>query len=368
MAHLPSRPSLLPDPATSGPVIVGMSGGVDSAVSAWLLQRWGYEVQGLFMSNWEDDADAYCTTAGDYQDARRVCDVVGIVLHRVSFAGEYRQRVFELFLREYSAGRTPNPDVLCNREIKFGVCVDYMRRLGGAWIATGHYARVVHGARRVAAAQRRAMRPRTRAISCTASTPAALARCLFPLGELTKGEVRAARARRGPAGARQARQHRHLLHRRTPLCGVPRPLPSPATRADADRGRADRGEHQGLPFYTLGQRSGLKLGGRAGAAQAPWYVADKDSARNALIVVQRPDHPLLLSRSFEVTDLQWLAEAPAAGTRCQVKPRYRQRDLPCRVYPDRRSAGASSSTNRSAPRRRASMRCSTPASSAWAAA
>ena len=137
-------PQTLPDPKSAGTVMVGMSGGVDSAVAALLLRTAGYSLQGLFMSNWEDDDDAYCTTAADFQDAREVCETLGIPLHRVSFAGQYRERVFSHFLQEYTAGRTPNPDVLCNREIKFGVCLDYMHRLGASWIATGHYARLRH--------------------------------------------------------------------------------------------------------------------------------------------------------------------------------------------------------------------------------
>src|ERR1700691_885454 len=137
-------PGPLPPPSLAGTIIVGMSGGVDSAVAAMLLRDAGYAVQALFMSNGEDDDDAYCTTATDFQDARRVCESLGIALHRVSFAAQYRERVFAHFLREYAAGRTPSPDVLCNREIKFGLCLDYMHRLGGSWIATGHYARVRH--------------------------------------------------------------------------------------------------------------------------------------------------------------------------------------------------------------------------------
>src|SRR5271163_2302736 len=140
----PDPPDTAIGPSIAGTVIVGISGGVDSAVAALLLQRAGHAVEGLFMSNWEDDDDAYCTTAADFQDARRVCEILGVPLHRVSFAAEYRERVFAHFLKEYAAGRTPNPDVLCNREIKVGVCLNYMRRLGASWTATGHYARLAH--------------------------------------------------------------------------------------------------------------------------------------------------------------------------------------------------------------------------------
>src|SRR5258707_1918952 len=189
----PPRPeslAALSDPKRAGTVIGGMSGGVDSAVAALLLQREGYAVQGLFMSNWEDDDDAYCTTADDFQDARRVCETLGIVLHRVSFAAQYRERVFQLFLREYAAGRTPNPDVLCNREIKFGVCLDYMHRLGASWIATGHYARVDSdggGRRRL---RKGADAAKDQSYFLHQVAPAAFSKTLFPIGHLNTAEAR----------------------------------------------------------------------------------------------------------------------------------------------------------------------------------
>ena len=226
---LPGSPGPLPDPTLAGTVIVGMSGGVDSAVAALLLRDAGYAVQGLFMSNWEDDDDAYCTTAADFQDARRVCETLGIVLHRASFAEQYRDRVFDLFLREYSAGRTPNPDVLCNREIKFGVCLDYMHRLGASWIATGHYARL----RQTAAG------PQLLKAADTAKDQsyflhgvAAAALRQDPVSDRRAAQSRGtqAGARRGAAGVRQAGQHRHLLHRRAALSRISQPLSAHANR------------------------------------------------------------------------------------------------------------------------------------------
>ena len=310
---LPDSPLPAPDPET---VIVGLSGGVDSAVAALLLKELGHEVQGLFMSNWEDEDDGYCTTAADFQDARRVCEALDIPLHRVSFAGEYRERVFRQFLREYAAGRTPNPDVLCNREIKFGVCLDYMHRLGAGRIATGHYARLrrtEHGTLLLKAADD----SKDQSYFLHSVDPAALGRTLFPLGELRKDEVR----RRAHAAGLSVydkpdstgicfigeRPFEDFLGRY--IEGSAGPIEDPAGMVI--------GEHRGLSFYTIGQRSGLRVGGRAGSAPAPWYVAAKDLERNALIVVQDHDHPLLMSAAFEVEELHWLAGAappePSAG-------------------------------------------------------
>jgi tRNA-uridine 2-sulfurtransferase len=326
------------DPQSAGTVIVGMSGGVDSAVAALLLRNAGFAVQGLFMSNWEDD-DGYCTTAADFQDARRSCDVLGIALHQVSFAAQYRERVFSHFLREYAAGRTPNPDVLCNREIKFGVCLDYMQRLGAGWIATGHYARIIHsGGCPVLLKARDPAKDQSYFLH---SVPAdALAKTLFPLGDLRKSEVRRlAHAAGLPVFDKPdstgicfigERPFRDFLsqHIRTD--------PGPIETADGQV----IGEHRGLALYTLGQRGGLGVGGRSGAGAAPWYVAEKIAARNALIVVQDQDHPLLLSDSFDVEQMHWMNanDASAMPLECGVKTRYRQNDLACTVSPGARGA------------------------------
>jgi tRNA-specific 2-thiouridylase len=321
----------LPDPTLAGTIIVGMSGGVDSAVAAMLLRDAGYAVQGLFMSNWEDDDDAYCTTAADFQDARRVCETLGIALHRASFAAQYRERVFELFLREYSAGRTPNPDVLCNREIKFGVCLDYMHRLGASWIATGHYARLRQssaGPQLLKAADT----AKDQSYFLHGVDAAALARTVFPIGELRKTEVRRlAHAAGLPVYDKPDSTGICFIGERPFQEFLSRHLRTEPGAIENDRG-AILGEHRGLALYTLGQRSGLGLGGRAGAAAAPWYVADKDTQRNVLIVVQDQDHPLLLSDAFDVEQMRWLNfEAGGEPLECMVKTRYRQNDLRCTV-------------------------------------
>jgi tRNA-specific 2-thiouridylase len=313
-------------------VIVGMSGGVDSAVAALLLRDAGYSVQGLFMSNWEDD-DGYCTTAEDFQDARRVSEVLGIALHRVSFAGEYRDRVFKLFLQEYAAGRTPNPDVLCNREIKFGICLEYMQRLGAAWIATGHYARV-RRTNGVAQLLKAADLTKDQSYFLHSVAQPALAKTLFPLGDLRKAEVRRMAHSAGlPVFDKPDSTGICFIGERPFQEFLSSHLHTEAGPIETPDGRIV-GEHRGLALYTLGQRSGLKVGGRAGAAAAPWYVADKILARNALIVVQDQDHPLLLSDSFSVEHMHWIdpGEAATPPIECAVKTRYRQGDLPCLLH------------------------------------
>jgi tRNA-specific 2-thiouridylase len=315
-------------------VVLALSGGVDSAVSAVLLQRAGYDVHALFMRNWDEDEDGYCTAAADLQDARRVCDDLGIPLHAVTFAAEYRARVFRHFLDELAAGRTPNPDVACNREIKFGVCYEHALRLGADWFATGHYARM-QGGRLL-----RGLDPGKDQTYFLHTVPGAmLSRTLFPIGDLPKDEVR-----------RLAHQHALPVHDKRDSTGIcfigERPfaefltqyLPAQPGAIETPAGRR-LGTHRGLMYYTLGQRQGLEVGGVRGAAEKPWYVAKKDLQRNTLVVVQQHDHPLLLCNEFTTEPAHWIAGTPpAAQFRCTVKTRYRQADPACavRVLPDGR--------------------------------
>ncbi|MCE3284025.1 MAG: tRNA 2-thiouridylase [Steroidobacteraceae bacterium] len=311
-------------------VVLAISGGVDSAVAAILLRQAGHDVQALFMRNWDEDEDGYCTAAADLQDARKVCDDLDIPLHTVTFAAEYRERVFTHFLAELRAGRTPNPDVACNREIKFGVCFEHARRLGADRFATGHYART-DDARLLRALDE----AKDQSYFLHTVPGAMLARTLFPVGALPKSEVR-----------RIAHEHGLPVHDKRDSTGIcfigERPfaeflqtyLPAQPGPIETPEGRA-LGAHRGLMYYTLGQRQGLEVGGVRGAAEKPWYVARKDLDRNALIVVQQHDHPLLLARVITTEPAQWVAGLPPVHPgdrfRCTVKTRYRQADQPCEV-------------------------------------
>ncbi len=313
-------------------VIVGLSGGVDSAVAALLLKDQGYDVHGLFMSNWDDD-DGYCTTAQDYQDARAVARELGIPLHRVSFAAEYRERVFKYFLREHRAGRTPNPDVLCNREVKFGVALRYAKRLGGACYATGHYTRIVPTASGAELHKARD-RAKDQTYFLHAVERADFEHALMPIGDYCKEDVRD-RARKAGLPVFDKPDSTGICFIgerpfRDFLARFVRDEPGPIESPEGER----LGTHRGLAFYTLGQREGLLIGGRRGRAEQPWYVAVKDSSRNALVVVQGHDHPLLWSRELTTGAMHWLLSAPAEPLRCTVKVRYRQPDQLATLAPD----------------------------------
>ncbi|WP_255320810.1 tRNA 2-thiouridine(34) synthase MnmA [Halomonas cupida] len=316
----------------TGKVIVGMSGGVDSSVSALRLIEQGYQVEGLFMKNWdEDDGTEYCTAKEDLADAQAVCERLGIKLHTANFAAEYWDNVFEHFLAEYKAGRTPNPDILCNREIKFKVFLDYAEMLGAEMIATGHYVRQ----------QVRDGRPRLlkgldhnkdQSYFLHAVPEAAIARTLFPVGEIEKPEVRAIAERHGLVTARKKdstgicfigeRRFSDFLRQYLPA------QPGTIQTPDGDV----IGEHMGLMYYTLGQRQGLGIGGLANYSEDPWYVAGKDLERNVLIAVQGKHHSLLYSDSLVTEAMDWVAgEAPFAEGRLTAKTRYRQSDVPCTI-------------------------------------
>jgi tRNA-specific 2-thiouridylase len=306
-----------------------MSGGVDSSVAALLLREQGHDVHGLFMQNWDED-DVYCSAADDFQEARAAADVLGIPLHRVNFAAEYRARVFEHFLAEHRAGRTPNPDVLCNREIKFGIFLEYARRLGATRIATGHYARVAHDAAGIAHLYQGRDRAKDQSYFLHAIPQEALGVTLFPLGDLAKSEVRA-RARAAGLANHDRRDSTGICfigerHFRTFLAGF---LPEEPGAMRTPEGETV-GRHSGLAYYTLGQRQGLGLGGRRGGTEAPWFVIGKDVAENVLYVGQGDDHPWLYSEALTANAMHWIATAPARlPLRCAARVRYRQPQQTC---------------------------------------
>jgi tRNA-specific 2-thiouridylase len=311
-------------------IVVGLSGGVDSAVAAWLLKREGHDVVGLFMKNWEDDDDdEYCSTREDLVDAVSAAERIGIEVDAVNFAAEYRERVFASFLAEYRAGRTPNPDVLCNAEIKFKAFLDHAMARGAERIATGHYARLDRRGGRMALLK--GVDPgKDQSYFLHRLTQAQLERTLFPVGGLAKSEVRRI--------AREAGLPNHAKRDSTGICFIgerpfreflSRYLPrEPGPMVTPERERV--GEHVGLMYYTLGQRQGLGIGGRRGGAGEPWYVAGKDLQSNTLTVVQGHDHPRLLSRTLAAGDASWVAgAAPEPGGELRAKTRYRQADAEC---------------------------------------
>jgi len=311
-------------------IVVGMSGGVDSAVAALLLTRAGYDVHGLYMSNWEDDDDAYCTSAQDFQDARATAAELGIPLHRVSFAAQYRARVFEYFLGEYQAGRTPNPDVLCNREIKFGVCLEYADRLGAKRFATGHYARLAAGPAGPQLLKARDA-DKDQSYFLHAVQPEHFARVLFPLGELTKPEVRTLAREAGlPVFDKPDSTGICFIGERPFREFLARYIPTSPGDIVTEHGEVI-GKHRGLAFYTLGQRGGLEIGGRAGHDEQPWYVAAKNLARNELTAVQGHDHPLLVSHALLTGPCHWQVEPDNPEIHAHIKVRYRQADQGCRA-------------------------------------
>ena len=321
-------------------VVVGLSGGVDSAVTAHLLKQQGHEVVGIFMKNWEDDDDdEYCSTKQDFIDAAAVADVIGIDIEHVNFAADYKDRVFAEFLREYQAGRTPNPDILCNAEIKFKAFLDHAMRLGADKIATGHYARVRHNpATGLHELLKGVDASKDQSYFLHRLTQVQLSQTLFPVGEIEKTEVRRLADEAGLPNARKKdstgicfigeRPFREFLNRY--IAKAPGPI-----KTDAGR---KIGQHQGLSFYTLGQRQGLGIGGikdkgaqRGGGDHEPWFVARKDMTHNTLWVVQGHDHPWLLSSQLQADDLSWIAGSPPPAGAFHAKTRYRQQDAACHL-------------------------------------
>ena len=330
----PTDPDMTKAPENTR-VIVGMSGGVDSSVAAWLLKDQGYQVEGLFMKNWdEDDGTEYCTAMTDLADAQAVAETIGITLHTASFAAEYWDRVFEHFLSEYKAGRTPNPDILCNKEVKFRAFLDYAITLGADYIATGHYTRqrpLNDGSG--GAELLKGLDPnKDQSYFLHAVSGERIARTLFPVGELEKPEVRRIAAEQG-----------FITHDKKDSTGIcfigerkfrdflKQYIPAKPGNIETPDGQVI-GRHQGLMYHTIGQRQGLGIGGLSEFGDEPRYVAEKDLSRNVLVAVQGKHHPLLFSRGLISGPVDWIAgEAPAAEFRCKAKTRYRQPDQDCTV-------------------------------------
>ncbi|MCG3863057.1 MULTISPECIES: tRNA 2-thiouridine(34) synthase MnmA [unclassified Photobacterium] len=322
-------------------VIVGMSGGVDSSVSAYLLLQQGYNVEGLFMKNWEeDDNDEYCSAAEDLADAQAVCDKLGIPLHTINFAAEYWDNVFEYFLAEYKAGRTPNPDILCNKEIKFKAFLEFADEvLEADYIAMGHYTRRSFPTTEGDKPQmlRGVDNNKDQSYFLYTLSHEQIARSLFPVGELEKPEVRRIAEEQGLITAKKKdstgicfigeRKFTEFLGKYLPA--------QPGKIVTADEGK-EIGEHQGLMYHTLGQRKGLHIGGQKGGNghEDAWYVVDKDVKNNLLIVGQGKDHPRLKSNGLIAKQLHWVDRQPIRETMaCTVKTRYRQQDIPCTIIP-----------------------------------
>ena len=315
-------------------VIVGMSGGVDSSVSAILLIEQGYQVEGLFMKNWdEDDGSEYCTAIADLADAQAVCDRIGIKLHTANFAAEYWDNVFEHFLAEYKAGRTPNPDILCNREIKFKVFLQYAEILGADYIATGHYVRRedIDGKTLL---KKGLDNNKDQSYFLHAVGEAEFSKSLFPIGNMEKPEVR-----------KLAEKHQLVTHNKKDSTGIcfigerrfkdflEQYLPAQPGPLKAIDGKII-GQHHGLMYYTLGQRQGLGIGGVKGYPEEPWFVAEKDLDNNTLVVAQGTDHESLYTDILIADQSHWINSPPSLPLRCTAKTRYRQPDQACEVCAD----------------------------------
>ncbi len=315
-------------------VIVGMSGGVDSSVAAWLLREQGYHVEGVFMKNWEqDDKDGYCAAAQDLHDAQKVCDQLNIPLHSVNFSQEYMQRVFNYFLDEYEQGRTPNPDVLCNKEIKFNAFLQHALDLGADLIATGHYARVevAQGTARLLKAKDR---DKDQTYFLHAVDPNALAKTLFPIGDFLKSQIReyakelnlVTHNKKDSTGICFIGERRFKTFLNEFMLAKPGPIQNPFGDTI--------GQHDGLMFYTLGQRQGLGIGGSREGSDEPWYVVDKEIATNTLVVAQGTHHPLLYAQGLICGPIHWLNPASDELPKtCFAKTRYRQTEQACVISP-----------------------------------